>query len=89
MTEEWLPKEAMVEVAITAGSALAGEVDPQRGAFATAVAAREAVERLAGAAAVAAAEAYGGSVRLQAMTGQVRGCVYCGCSRFNLSRSAI
>ncbi len=73
MTEGRPPKPAAVAVAVTLGSALGGHAEPAAAAYASADAAREAAVGLAGRAAAAAAERYAGSVRLQALAGQVRG----------------
>ncbi len=72
MTEERLPKEAVVEVTVTVGSALGGEAEPARRLFASVDAAREAGDELAARACSAAAQLYGSSVRLQSMAGQAR-----------------
>ncbi|BDA49119.1 hypothetical protein COCOBI_13-2290 [Coccomyxa sp. Obi] len=70
MTEERLPKEAVVEVTVTVGSALGGEAEPTKRLFPSVDAAREAVDELAARACSAAAQLYGSSVRLQSMAGQ-------------------
>ena len=67
-----MPKEATVEVAVTSGTSVAGEAAPRRRLFAGVPAAREAAGQLAGASAADATELYGGSVRLQALAGQVQ-----------------
>ncbi len=72
MTEERLPKEAVVEVTLTVGSALGGEAEPLKLLFASLDAARDAAEDAAGRACSAASQLYGSSVRLQSMAGQAR-----------------
>ena len=72
MTEELLPKEAVVEVTLTVGSALGGEAEPLKLLFASLDAGRDAAEDAAGRACSAASQLYGSSVRLQSMAGQAR-----------------
>jgi len=72
MTEGRPPKPAAVAVTVALGSALGGHAEPAAAAYANADAAREAAMGLAGRGAAAAAERYAGSVRLQALAGQVR-----------------
>jgi hypothetical protein len=72
MSEERLPKEAVVEVTLIVGSALGGEAEPLKRLYASVDAARDAAEDLAGCACAAASQLYGSSVRLQSMAGQAR-----------------
>ena len=71
MTEERLPKEAAVQVAIALGTSVGGEADEASRLFSSIDRAQAGVAALAGSSAAAAAQLYESTARVQAMTGQV------------------
>lgn len=72
MTEERLPKEAAVQVAMTMGTSVGGEAGQIGRLFSSIDRAREGVAELAGSSAAAAVQLYESTARVQAMTGQVQ-----------------
>jgi hypothetical protein len=73
-TAERLPREAMLELGVTLGTAVSEAPAQATEVFASIEHAREGVTALAGAAARAAAGGYASTMRLQAMMGEVRVC---------------
>ena len=71
MTEERLPKEAAVRVAMALGTSVGGEADEASCLFFSIDRAQEGVAALAGSSAAAAVQLYESTARVQAMTGQV------------------
>lgn len=71
MTEERLPKEAAVRVAMALGTSVGGEADEASRLFFSIDRAQEGVAALAGSSAAAAVQLYESTARVQAMTGQV------------------
>lgn len=72
MTEERLPKEAAVQVAMTMGTSVGGEAGQIGRLFSSIDRAREGVAELAGSSAAAAVQLYESTARVQALTGQVQ-----------------
>ena len=71
MTEERLPKEAAVRVAMALGTSVGGEADEASCLFFSIDRAQEGVAALAGSSAAAAVQLYESTARVQGMTGQV------------------
>ena len=71
MTEERLPKEATVQLAMTMGTSVGGEANQVRRSFSSVDRAQEGVYELAGSSSAAAVQLYESTARVQAMTGQV------------------
>lgn len=71
MTEERLPKEATVQVAMTMGTSVGGEASQVGRSFSSVDRAREGLFELAGSSSAAAVQLYESTARVQAMTGQV------------------
>ena len=71
MTEERLPKEAAVRVAMALGTSVGGEADEASRLFSSIDRAQEGVAALAGSSAAAAVQLDESTARVQAMTGQV------------------
>ena len=71
MTEERLPKEATVEVAMTLGTSVGGEAGQVRRLFSSIDRSQEGLPELAGSASAAAVQLFESTARVQAMTGQV------------------
>ena len=71
MTEERLPKEASVQVAMIMGTSVGGDAGQVIRLFSSLDRAKEGVPALAGSSCRAAVQLYESTVRVQAMTGQV------------------
>ena len=71
ITEERLPKEATVQLAMTMGTSVGGEASQVRRSFLSVDRAQEGIYELAGSSSAAAVQLYESTARVQAMTGQV------------------
>ena len=71
MTEERLPREATVQVAMTMGTSVGGDAGQLRRLFSSIDRAQEGISELAGSSSAAAVQLYESTARVQAMTGQV------------------
>lgn len=71
MTEERLPKEAMVRVAFRMGTTVGGETDEIYRLFSSIDRAQEGIATMAGSSAAAAVQLYESAIQVRAMAGQV------------------